>query len=1029
MNLPELSIRRHVLAYMMNAVLLLFGLIGYTFLGVDRFPDVDIPVITITTIQPGANPSIIDASVTSIIERQVNSVPGIKNIRSSSTPSVSVVAINFELEKDIDVAFNEIQAKINQVLRELPDDADPPIVAKLETGSQPIMWLALTGDRTQQQLNTYASNVLRKQFESINGVGEVRIAGQRERVIRVELDPTRLAAYNLTVQDLVRAFSTEHFLLPGGFLVSAETETLLKLDLEYHDPYRLQDMVVGYQEGAPILLRDVADVRDNMEDFRELARFNGEPTVGLGVVKVPGTNSVAIIDEVKRRLEEEIVPQLPPGLDVGIASDTSGFILELVHALQEHLVVGTVLAGLIVLVFLRNFRSTIMIAAAIPVSLLGAVAVMYFFGYTFNSVTLLALLLLIGVVVDDAIVVLENIYRHREEIDPDPVSAAINGTEEVMFAVLAATLSLVSIFVPVVFMGGIVGRFFQSFAVVVVFGVLASWFVALSLTPMMCSRYLVVSEQHGKIYGFFERAFRSMESGYSRLLGFSLRHRPLVLLISGAVVASSYYFFTHVGGEFVPQEDQGRMLVQLKTPLGSSIEYTDAKLLEAEAILNEEPLITSYFTAIGLGQQGQVNQAVGFVNMVPREEREISQGEMILEMRERMAEIPGAQVFVSEVPAFSGERGEPLQFVLRGRSLNDVARYATELRDRLVETPGMGSVDLTLQLDLPQLELEVDRVRAAGVGLSAIDVAQAANVLAGGFDVARYNDDPGDGERYDIRLKAADGVFESPADLNKIFLRNRQGELVRLDTVAEFIENVGPAEIGRYDLRYAAFFFSNPTMPLAEAVATLNEVSGEVLPAGYSVQLFGQAAELGDTVGYVVFALVISLVLLYMVLASQFDSFLQPLIIMVAQPLAAIGGVAALWLLGYTMNMFSMIGMLLLVGLVAKNSILLVDLTNQRRAQGMDIGDALRDACPTRLRPVLMTSLTVIFALLPAALGYGAGADTNGPLSAAVIGGMFTSTALTLVVVPVVYSLVEGLKARLGFKIATAEGAANTHAH
>ena len=1025
MNLPELSIRRHVLAYMLNAVLVLFGIIGFRDLGVDRFPNVDIPVVTITTIQPGANPSVVDASITNIIERQVNSVPGIDNIRSSSTPGVSVVAINFELEKNVDVAFNEVQAKVNQVLNQLPTDADPPIVAKLETTSQPILWLALQGDRTEQQLNVYANNVLRKQLENVNGVGEVRIAGSRERTVRVEVEPARLASYGLTVQDLLQAFQREHFLLPGGFVVGEGTEALLKLDLEYHDPAALSEMVVGYADGAPIRLHMVAQVVDGLADFRQLARYNGQPTVGLGIVKIAGSNSVAIIDEIKHRLETEINPQLPPGMTVAVATDTSTFILEMVHALQEHLITGTLLAAAVVLLFLRNFRSTLIIAAAIPVSLMGAVAVMYFFGYTFNVVTLLALLLLIGVVVDDAIVVLENIYRHREELDPDPVSAAMNGTQEVMFAVLAATLSLVSIFVPVVFMGGIVGRFFESFAVVVVFGVLVSWFVALTLTPMMCSRYLKVAHEHGRVFNAFERMFRRMESGYRRLLGASLAAPWTVLLLSSLVVLSSGYFFTHVGGEFVPEEDVGQLFVQLKTPLGSSIEYTDSRLRAMEAILAEEPTVVGYFTAIGLGQQGQVNQAVAFVTMKPRGERELSQQDLAARLTEKAAAIPGVQAFVSEVPAFGGERGEPLQLVLRGRNLADVARYADQIRQRLLTTAGMGSVDLTLQLDLPQVELDIDRARAASLGLSTLEVAQAANILVGGFDVARYNDDPGDGERYDLRLKAGDGAYATPDDLREIFLRNRAGELVRLDTVAAVRQSLGPAEIGRFDLNYAGFFFINPTMPLAEAVGEAQAIGAEILPPGYSLDLTGQAKEFEDTAGYMVFALVVALVLLYMVLASQFDSFLQPLIIMVAQPLAAIGGVAALWLLGYTLNMFSMIGMLLLVGLVAKNSILLVDLTNQRRIEGVPLHQALMEACPVRLRPVLMTSLTVIFALLPAALGLGAGADTNGPLSAAVIGGMVTSTALTLIVVPVVYLLVERMKERRGYH--PAHGMESTH--
>ena len=1013
MNLPELSINRHVMAYMMSAVLVLFGIIGYQRLGVDQFPNVDIPVISVTTVQPGANPSIVDASVTSILERQVNSVPGIENIRSSSTPSVSVIAINFELSKDIDVAFNEVQAKVNQVLNQLPDDADPPVVAKVETDARPIMWLALRGNRTLQQLNVYADEVLRRQLENIQGVGDIQIGGLRERTIRVEVNPQKLAAYGLAASDLVNAFRSEHLLLPGGFLVADRTEDLLKLDLEYHDAAELREMVIAQRNGSILRLEDVAEVVDGLADFRSLARFNGEPTVGLGIVKVSGTNTVEIIEAVKDRLANEIRPQLPPGMNIEIASDDSRFILDMVNALLEHLVLGTVLAALIVAVFLRNLRSTVMIAAAIPVSLLGAVAVMYFFGYTINNITLLALLLLIGVVVDDAIVVLENIYRHREDIDPDPKSAALNGTQEVMFAVLAATLSLVSIFLPVVFMGGMIGRFFESFAVVVVVGVLISWFVALSLTPMMCSRYLRVHGDHGPVFRAFEAGFDAVDNAYRWLLRAALNHRLVTMLIGVAVVASSYFFFANVGGTFVPPQDRGEFMVNLKTPLGASIHYTNDKLAQIEEILGKEPSVASYFTAVGLGRQGQVTSGIAFVQMVPRGEREVSQQQVTAGLNRRMAQIAGAEIFVTEVPVMGGQRGEPLQFMLRGANLQEVDRYANEFERRLKAIEGMGSVDLALQLDMPQVTLTVDRDRAAQLGLSTAQIGQAVNILAGGLDVARFNDARGNSDRYDVRLKAGEDSFETIEDLTQIFLRSRSGELVRLDTVARLAEELGPAEITRYNLQFAAPFYVNPGMPLAAAVAELERLERELLPAGYSIQLTGQAEELQDTMSSVLFALAVAIILLYMVLASQFDSFLQPIILMTALPLAAVGGVAALWLLGYTLNIFSMIGLLLLIGLVAKNSILLVDLTNQRRDEGMEIREALEAACPIRLRPVLMTSLTVIFALLPAALGAGAGADTNGPLAAAVIGGMISSTLLTLVIVPVAYSLLEGVFERI----------------
>lgn len=1005
MTLPELSIKRHVLAWMLSGVLVLLGVISYQRIGIDRFPYIEFPVISVTTRLQGANPDIVDSSITNIIETSVNSVPGIEHIQSTSSPGVSVVAITFDLDKKIDVAFNEVQSKVNQVLRRLPDEVDPPVVAKVETGASPIMWLALRGDRTQQQLNQYASNVLKKRLETVDGIGEVRLGGRRDRTIRVNLLPDRMAAMGITPQDLQTAFQQEHVQLPGGFLVGQKSEYLLKLDMEFHKLSDLGTMIVGYRDGAPIKLRDVAELEDGLEDYRQLAHFNGEPTVGLGMVKIANANTVAIIDEVKRRLDEEIRPQLPPGMTIEIASNDALYIQEIINALKEHLIEGTLLAAFIVLLFLRSLRSTLIIATAIPVSLMGSVAVMYFSGFTFNTMTLLALLLLIGVVVDDAIVVLENIFRHREKIDPDPVTSALNGSKEVVFAVMAATLSLVSIFAPVIFMSGIIGQFFKSFAVVVTFGVLVSLFVSLTLTPMLCSRYLKVAPQHGRVYYALDRFFEGMDKLYRRLLGLALNYRWLVVGITLLSVASSAWFFQQVKKEFVPEEDEGRFMVYLKTPLGSSVDYTNTRLIEVEKVLGSHQAIATYFTAIGIGQAGQVNQGFAFVRLQDRADRDISQQNLLKKLRVELAQIPGVRAFPAPVPIVGGQRGDPLQFNLSGPNLDKVGMLAKVLQEKLGNTEGMGKVDLDMQLDLPELVMSVDRTRAASFGLSANDVAYSLNMLTGGIDVAKYNDEPGDGERYNIRLKAKDGTLAQPADLTKIYLRSQDGELVRLDTVARFDQKLGAAVIGRFDMQYAASFYATPTIPLGDSVSKVREVAAEILPPGYSIKFIGQAEEFGKTVQNMIFVFALAMALLYMVLASQFNSFLQPLIIMLAQPLAIIGGVMALWLMGHSLNIYSMIGLVLLIGLVAKNSILLVDLTNQRREEGMAIDAALQDACPIRLRPVLMTSLTVILALLPAALGFGAGAETNGPLAVAVIGGMITSTLLTLVVVPSVYSL------------------------
>ena len=1012
MTLPELSIKRHVLAWMLSGVLVLFGIISFLRIGIDRFPYIEFPIVSITTTLKGANPDVVDSSITSIIETAVNSTPGIQHINSTSSPGVSIVAITFDLNKNVDVAFNEVQAKVNQILRSLPKDADTPIVAKIATNSSPIMWLALQGDRTQQQLNQYALNVVKKRLETIPGVGEVRLGGRRDRTIRANLDPARMAALGVTAQDLVNAFNREHVQLPGGFVTGQNAEHLLKLDLEFHSIDALKEMVVAYRNGAPIRLKDVAEVEDGLADYRQLARFNGTPTVGLGIVKIANTNTVEIADNVKRKIETEIVPQLPPGMTIQVASNDALFIRAMVDSLMEHLIEGTVLAALIVLLFLKSWRSTLIISLAIPVSLLGAIAVIYFFGYTFNTLTLLALLLLIGVVVDDAIVVLENIYRHRESIDPDPITAALSGSREVVFAVLAATLSLVSILAPVMFMGGIIGMFFKSFAVVVTFGVLVSLFVSLTLTPMLCSRYLKVQKQHGRLHLALDRAFHRMDAAYKQLLAYAMQHRWKVVFATILIVLSSGWFFSNVGKTFVPEEDEGRFLVFVKAPLGASIDYTSDRLREVEQVLARHKEIATNFAAVGLGQGGQVNEAFAFVGMVDRSQRKLKQYELLPILRKELAQIPGVQAFPAPVPVVGGQRGEPLQFVVSGPNLSEVDRLARQLQEKLSADPDIGRLDMNLQLDLPQLKMDLDRTRANSLGLSSNDVALAVNVLTGGIDVARYNDEPGDGERYYVRLKARDGEFTRPTDLAKIYLRATNGELVRIDTVAQFKERLGPAVIGRMDLQYAAQFFGTPSIPLGEAVAQIQRTAAAILPPGYSVKMVGQAEEFGKTAANMAFAFILALVLLYMVLASQFNSFLQPLIIMVAQPLAIIGGVMALWLTGQTLNIYSMIGLVLLIGLVAKNSILLVDLTNQRRAEGVGIDAALLEACPIRMRPVLMTSFTVILALLPAALGLGAGAETNGPLAVAVIGGMLSSTLLTLVVVPAVYSLVENWLAR-----------------
>ena len=1006
MSLPELSIRRHVFAWMISLIFVLFGYIGYQKIGVDRFPMIEFPVLSITTSLEGANPEIIDSSITNIIETAVNTITGIESIKSQSSPGVSVVTITFELDKDIEVAFNEVQSKVSQLTRRLPEEIVPPVVRKVETNASPVMWLGLTGDRTIQQLNLYANNILKKKLETIDGVGEVRLGGRRDRTVRINLDLDKMTAFNITASDLKGAFEKEHIQLPGGYLVRDRSEKMFKLDLEFHKVKDLENLVIGYRDKTSIKLKDISDIEDGLTDFRQIARYNYNPSIGLGIIKVANSNTVQIIDKVKERIDNEIRPNLPPGLELNISTDDSIFIKEMIKSLLNHIVEGTLLAALVVFIFLQSIRSTLIISIAIPISLFGSIAVMYFLNYTFNSMTLLALILLIGVVVDDAIVVLENIFRHQN-IEKNKTDAAINGSREVVFAVIASSLALVSIFSPVIYMDGIIGKFFESFAVVVTVGILVSLIVSLTLTPMLCSRYLGREKKSkSKLITLLDQSFNKLENNYRYILKWSLDHRIKILLVTLVIVSSSIYFFKEAKKEFVPETDESRFTVTFKTPLGSNMEYTVQKLGEVEnEIKKYDSQIASVFSSIGLGSRGQVNRGYISIRLKEKYLRDLSQTEIMNLLKDDLAKLSGVKAFPAGVSISSGNRSEKLQFTLIGPGIENVANLADLLNQELSKNEGIGNIDLDLQLNLPQMILKIDREKAASFGVSASQIAESISILSNGFNVSKYNDDPGDGQRYEIRLKAEEGTFQNIQDLKKIYVRTKNNSLIRIDSFTEFNEELGPAIISREELQYAANFYTNPSIPLGEAIKFINDISNKILPSEYSIKYSGQAKEFGKTFSNILFIFTLATVLLYMVLASLFNSFFQPFIVMLAQPLAIIGGVFLLWLTGNSLNIYSMIGLVLLIGLVAKNSILLVDLTNQYIIKGESVNNALLKACPVRLRPVLMTSLTLILALLPAAFGVGPGSEENGPLSVGIIGGMISSTLLTLIVIPAAYSL------------------------
>ena len=1012
MSLPEVSVRRFVFAVMINLVIVLFGLISVNRISIDRSPDIDFSLISVTTVLPGANPDVVDSSVTNIIEGAVNSIPGIDDVRSRSAPGVSNVFIQFLLEKDLDIAFNEVQSKVGQINSQLPDEAETPIISKIETGEIPIIWLALRGNRTLQDLSVYAKNVLKRKLETIDGVGSIVIGGEQERNIRVNLDFDRMSAFGITVQDIIMAFRNEHIKLPGGFLIDNSKEDLLKLDLESHNVEEIEDIIVTYDRNRAIKIKDIAEVKDDVRDMRSMGRFNGDPSIGIGVTKIRGENTVEIIEKVKAKIKSDIEPTLPAGMTLDIGTDDSSYIYELISGLGQNIFVGFIIASLIVLLFLRSYSSMAIVSITIPVSLFGAIFIMYAFGLTLNTMTMLALLLLIGIVVDDAIVVLENAQRNLNEDTPEErIRASIIGANEVFLPIVSSTLVLVALFTVVFFMEGIAARFFRSFGVVVSTGVLVSTFVALTLTPTLASKFLKTKKESNRVFDGFNRRFTVIENRYREMIEWSLNEKKKVLSYAGLFVLLSFVGFTQLSGGFFPEEDEGQFTITVKTPVGTGIDYTNDRLSAVENLLEEYEDIESYFTIMGSGIESQaVNIGVVYVRLTPSNVRGYKQYEIIPILRERLNKIPGIKAFPAPMSFASGTRGEAMQFTVSGPDLNILNESINAFLSKLAETPELGDVDSSIELNLPQVNLEINRELASEMGLSTRLIAEAANIFAGGIDVARFNDAVGDGERYKVRLK---GQYDmSIDDLDKIYLRTPSKELVRLDTVATFNETVGPSEITRLDRMYSAYFYSDPTTSLSNAIQMIEDAAAETLPVGYEVGFFARAKEFKRTSNQMLFAFLTGLILVYMVLASQFNSFRQPLIVMISQPLAVIGGTFGIWIVGSDLNIFSMTGLVLLTGLVAKNSILLIDRTNQERQKGLEIDEALLNACPRRLRPILMTSLTLILAMMMPALGIGSGVELSQPLAIAIVGGMISSTFLTLVIVPIIYSSAEKRKLR-----------------
>ena len=1023
MWLADTSIKRPVFATMVILALVVLGVVSYPRIGVDLFPKIDFPIVNITTSLKGASPEIMDIDVTDKIEEAINTINGVKTIASTSTEGRSTVVVEFVLERDIDLAAQDVREKIAAIRSKLPRDIDEPVIEKVDPDTTPVMWFGLTGEKSVRELSTYADEVLKEQIQKISGVGAIRLAGLRLRQVRVWLDTDKLRAYQITAHDVIRALQRENIELPAGRIESVTKEYAIKIKGEFSRVQDFDELIIGYHNGAPVRLRDIGHTEDGMEEKRSIARFNGTPAVGLGIQKQSGTNTVEVIDRIKKELPN-IRKDLPPGMRLGISFDQSDFIKRSINEVQKHLVYGGFFATLAVLLFLQSIRITLISALAIPTSIIATFAIMNAFGFTFNNMTMLGLSLCIGILIDDAIIVIENIHRHIEG-GMKPREAASFATSEIGLAVMATTFAIVAIFLPVAFMKGIIGMFFLQFALTVVFAVLVSLFISFTLTPMLASRYLRSREPGAgsptdsssltsKISHSFDRWYKKTEELYRRLLAIALRHRAIVIILAIGIFLFSIFMTRFLGKEFVPPEDQSRFIVRLEAPIDYSIDEIDRMFKGAEDYIRSMPEVKTVFYAQGFGLTREVNKGVMFVALKPRSERERSQQEIMKETRKRFRQIPGLKGTAEDVSLIGGGiRNVPIQYSIRGRDLSVLEQNTRQIVNDFSKLPGIVDVDTSLEAGKPELRVFIDRDKAADLGVDIATVVEAVNFLIGGeVDVTKFKDET-KGRRYDVRARLNPEDRANPNDIGKLYMNSKDGRLVELSNIVKIQETGGPSIINRLDRQRAITLFANlEGKPLGQAKSELDSISAKYLLPDYSGRYKGMADVMGESFGYLMFALILGIIMAYMVLASQFESFIHPITVLLSMPFSFIGAFSALLITGKTLNVFSFIGLILLMGLVKKNAILLVDYTNTLRTRGMERREAIIRAGPIRLRPILMTTFAMIFGMMPVALGIGEGAETRSPMAIATIGGLLTSLFLTLVVVPVVYDLFDELQTK-----------------
>jgi len=1003
MKLSEVCIRRPVFASVLSLAVVLIGLVSYARLTVREYPNIDEPVVSVDTTYKGASPEVVESRVTKPLEDQISGIEGVTLMTSRSRNERSLINITFDLSRDPDAAAAEVRDKVSRAKRYLPDEIDEPIIAKVEADSRPVIYLAVNaGSLSAMEATDYLNRYVKSRLSVLPGAAEVRIFGARDPSMRISLDRDRLAAYGLTVQDVENALRSQNVEIPAGRIESDYREFSVVSSTDLSTPEQFRDVVIANVKGYPVRLGDVAQVTILPLNERVIARFNGQTSLNVGIVKQSTANPLDLSDAVRKEIAL-INQTLPDGMELIVSYDTSVFIERSIQSVYQTIGEAVILVILVIFFFLRSLRASLIPIITIPVSLIGAFALMYFFGFSINTLTLLAMVLAIGLVVDDAIVVLENIYRHIEE-GMEPIKAAIQGTREIAFAVVAMTLTLVTVYAPLAFATGRTGRLFIEFALALAGAVLVSGFVALTLTPMMCSRMLKHETSHGKLYNMVEGWLNGLNEIYRKALRVALNNRAIVVVLGLAVAGSSVFLFGQIKKELAPIEDRGVIFGMISGPEGATLSYTLESGERLDAINAQVKDAQTRQLVVGFPT---VSEGTAILRLKPWEERKTKQQQIANELLSKYAQIPGVRAFPTNPPSFGlRATSRPIEFVIMSQApYSELYEMAQSFMDRLEDYPGLGNMQMDLRMNTPELRVTIDRDKLADLGVDVSVVGRTLETMLGGRQVTRYKQD---GEQYDVVVQVSRQGRDEPNDISGIYVRARDGSMVQLDNVAKVEETVAPQSLNHFNRLRAVKIEAtiSPGYTMGEVLDHMTAVARDMFPPTVQLDLDGQSREYRDSSSgiYQVFAM--ALVFIYLVLAAQFESWRNPFIIMLTVPLSMTGALLALWLTGNTLSIYSQIGLVTLVGLITKHGILIVEFATQLRETGKGVVDAVIEASVLRLRPILMTTGAMVLGAIPLALAHGAGAESREQIGWVLVGGLTLGTVLTLFVVPVAYSLI-----------------------